>query len=287
MNIINNFLLGGGDERQIHTAEALEKSGYTVKTFYLPQCRFSSSESIEKEIESAQGIILPLPVSRNGTDLFTVTGEKVRIKNIVDRMDKSKTVFGGMFNTGTSKILIEKGIRFYDYFEREEVSVLNSAPTAQGVLKVILNNTDRIIQELNIAVFGYGRTGKTISDTLIALKSSVTVCVRKYSDIACAQLKGMKGCLIKDFLPHADKFDFIINTVPSLIINSEITNRLKSDCIIIDIASAPYGTDFSAAEKAGIKALLCPSLPGKTAPATAGSIIAQGILNIIMEEKNE
>ena len=54
--------------------------------------------------------------------------------------------------------------------------------------------------------------------------------------------------------------------------------------MIIDIASSPYGTDFAAANNLGIKAMQCPSLPGKVAPKTAGKIIADGILNIIKEE---
>lgn len=52
---------------------------------------------------------------------------------------------------------------------------------------------------------------------------------------------------------------------------------------MIDIASAPYGTDFACARELGLNVIVPGSLPGKTAPKTAGEIIADAILNIIKE----
>jgi dipicolinate synthase subunit A len=51
---------------------------------------------------------------------------------------------------------------------------------------------------------------------------------------------------------------------------------------IIDIASAPGGVDFSAAQKMGISAFLCSGLPGKYAPASSASAIQK-----IIEKKED
>ena len=66
-------------------------------------------------------------------------------------------------------------------------------------------------------------------------------------------------------------------------IDRKILENVKSDCLVIDVASAPFGTDFATAYELGINAIQCPSLPGKVAPKTAGRIIADGIINMMKE----
>jgi len=50
--------------------------------------------------------------------------------------------------------------------------------------------------------------------------------------------------------------DFIFNTVPAMIIDEKRINSINKECIIVDLASAPGGIDFEAAEQKGIKAIL-------------------------------
>ena len=115
----------------------------------------------------------------------------------------------------------------------------------------------------------------------------MTVCVRRPSAIALAAVNGLGGCLISDFYKSADRYDIIINTVPAQVIDRKILKNVRPDCLIIDVASAPYGTDFAAAHELGINALQCSSLPGKTAPKTAGRIIADAVINILKEREYE
>jgi dipicolinate synthase subunit A len=75
--------------------------------------------------------------------------------------------------------------------------------------------------------------------------------------------------------------DLVINTVPSLVINSNLLGLMRSDVLIIDLASLPGGTDFQAAENLHIKAILAPGLPGKVAPKTAGAILATALPEIL------
>ena len=81
----------------------------------------------------------------------------------------------------------------------------------------------------------------------------------------------------------ASETNIIINTVPSVIIDRKILEKLNKNCIIIDVASAPYGTDFAVASEFGINAIQCPSLPGKVAPKTAGEIIADLLQGFITQ----
>jgi len=55
--------------------------------------------------------------------------------------------------------------------------------------------------------------------------------------------------------------------------------------VIIDIASAPGGVDYGAAERLGRKAILAPSLPGKVAPRSAGQMLGRLLPRIIKENQ--
>ena len=68
-----------------------------------------------------------------------------------------------------------------------------------------------------------------------------------------------------------------------LIFDRKILEKLGTETILIDLASKPGGVDFKSAGEIGIKAIWALGLPGKTAPVTAGEIIAETVENIIKE----
>lgn len=288
MKSINNFLIIGGDYRQCYMADYFENKGKTVSVYGVPEAeKRITVKSLSNAVKEADAIILPLPLSKDGKRIFSIVQIKESIDDIAGETRSDQLIFAGMLNSSAQNKLAKNKSKVYDYFRRDEVAILNSIPTVQGILKTIFDNVNYTVHSSKCAVFGYGKTGKLTASTLKALGADVTVCVRKYSDIALAQANGLKGCLINEFHNNADEFDIIINSVPSVVINKTILNSLNKNCLIIDVASAPYGTDFAAAEKLKIKALQCPSLPGKTAPKTAGEIIAVGIMNILKEEGYE
>ncbi len=284
MKKIKSFLIIGGDSRQLYMADYLESLGYTVSIYGLPEENRKCPKDVKALISENDAVILPLPVSKDGKFVFSLVPMKETVDDIVSCLNENHIVFGGMFNKGIETKISKKGAKFYDYFRREDVTVMNTVPTVQGILKVIIDNIDYTIHSSKCAVFGYGRVGRITADILKSLGADVTVCARKYGDTAVAACKGIEGCFISDFNRIAGEFDIIINTVPAIVINRNIIERLSKNCLIIDVASAPFGTDFAAAAEFGIKALQCSSLPGKVAPKTAGKIISDGILNILREE---
>ncbi|MBR3920358.1 MAG: dipicolinate synthase [Oscillospiraceae bacterium] len=112
--------------------------------------------------------------------------------------------------------------------------------------------------------------------------ADVTVCARKKSDIAWAEIFGCKG---RDFSLLNEKSDFriIFNTVPTEIFTKEKLSLLNPSALIIDLASKPGGVDFESAALMGIKTIWALSLPGEVAPVTSGEIIAKTIRNILTE----
>lgn len=77
--------------------------------------------------------------------------------------------------------------------------------------------------------------------------------------------------------------DVVINTVPARMLTEPVLSALKHDALVIDLASRPGGVDLAAAGRLGVKTIWALSLPGKTAPITAGEIILHTIENCLSE----
>lgn len=283
--MIKKLLIIGGDSRQLYMSDYLESFGYEIYLFGLPEAERKCELNIKDAIKKADAIIFPLPITKDGKNVFSVVPIKESLEDIINLIGNDKIVFAGMTDRGIKSKFEKKNIKNYDYFEREDVTVMNTVPTVQGILKIIFDNIDYTLHSSKCAVFGYGRVAKVTADILKSVGADVTICARKSGDLACARINGMNGCYISDFKEIADSYNIIINTVPTTVIDKSIISVLNKNCLIIDVASAPYGTDFAAANVLGIRAMQCPSLPGKAAPKTAGKIIADGILNIIKEER--
>lgn len=281
------FLIIGGDNRQLYMADYLEKIGHEVEIYGLPETNRFCCRNIYEEIEKSKNIILPLPVSKDGKSIPSIVPVKETVSDLVAFFNNKNRIFAGMISNSVKAKLESNNSRVYDYFKREEVTVMNAVPTVQGILKAIIDNIDFTINSSKIAVFGYGRIGSLTADILSSIGADVTVCARKYSDLAKASSKGIKSLFINEFSPVAHGFDIIVNTVPAIVIGREILSQLNNKCLVIDVASAPYGTDFAVASELGVNAMLYSSLPGKVAPKSAGEIIAKGVLNIIKEEFGE
>lgn len=263
----------------IYMRRCFDNLGYETNVLY---------DSIDESLlKSSDAIIFPLPITDKEGNISSASDIKHKIGDITKLMSKDTFAFGGMINEKTKKLFSENSIRCFDYFQRDEVAIKNVIPTVQGILKILFNNIDYTLFGSKCAIFGYGRVGKISAEALASLGAEVTVFARKASDIALAEAKRLNAIRICEKDSIINRFQIIINTVPSLIIDKNSLSKVNGNVLIIDIASAPYGVDFDEAKRLGIKALLCPSLPGKTAPVTAGRILAEGVLNIMKEEGYE
>ena len=82
---------------------------------------------------------------------------------------------------------------------------------------------------------------------------------------------------------NLSQYDIILNTVPHLILNQELLNYVKEDCLLIDLASNPGGIDKRTAKNRQLKLIWALALPGKVAPITTAEFIKDTIYNILKE----
>ncbi|MCR4434327.1 MAG: NAD(P)-dependent oxidoreductase [Clostridiales bacterium] len=132
-------------------------------------------------------------------------------------------------------------------------------------------------------VLGFGRVGKILSKMLSGIGAEVYVEARKYSDISWIRSYGYNPVSLNHVSEYLPGMDVIFNTIPSVILGSDLLSKIKKETLIIDLASKPGGVDFDMAKKQGLRTIWALSLPGKVAPITAAKFIKETVYNIIDE----
>ncbi|MBR5773536.1 MAG: hypothetical protein IKY44_01665, partial [Clostridia bacterium] len=177
----------------------------------------------------------------------------------------------------------DKGCPYLDYSKSEAFAQMNAVPTAEGAIEIAMHNTDYILEGARVCVVGFGRIGQVLAKKLNSLGCAVTATARKDKDIE--KIKALQLTPLDTGNLHtAGSFDIIFNTVPSRIFNENEVAAINKDCLIIELASEPYGTDFAACDAHKIRYINAGSLPGRISPKSAGIIICKTIIDIFKEE---
>lgn len=286
----NKISVIGGDQRQLYMVEELSKCNSEVYTFGLPknnceEINVFSCNSLEQSLRYSDNIILPLPLSRdNSTVIAPLTNEKILIEDIISIVKNTdKLLLVGKASDIVMSKFKESNITAIDYFENEQLNIQNAILTAEGAISLAINETDFSIYGSKCLVTGYGRIAKIISKLLYSFGARVTIAARNPNDRAWAETNGYATIEIDEISDKAD-YEIIFNTVPARIIAESTISRLYKKCLIIELASAPYGTDFAACNTHKIRYINAASLPGKVAPKSAGIIICKTAINIFKEE---
>lgn len=289
---MRTFLVAGGDMRSVSLARRLAENdmvsviGFDGDIF--ENTDIISINKVSELPEKADCLVLPLPVSADGVTLnCPLCGCCPTIRELSAGVKAGGIVFGGKISPEIRRYFEETGFHTEDYLDREELAVLNAVPTAEGAIRIAISETVETIYGQEVLITGMGRIAKVLIKILTAMGAKVTAAARKYSDLAWAEIYGCTPLNISEIDGELYKFGIIFNTVPALIFDEERLLSLKSDCLLIDLASRPGGVDFRAAEKFCIKTIHALSLPGKTAPLTAGRIIASAIYNILEERSDQ
>ncbi|GGJ04684.1 dipicolinate synthase subunit A [Alicyclobacillus cellulosilyticus] len=198
---------------------------------------------------------------------------------------------GTMVFTGIARPLLEErcaahGLNLIKLMELDEVAILNSIPTAEGAIALAMQYTDITIHGAKAVVLGFGRCGQTLARVLAAMGARVRVGARQAAHIARIVEMGLEPFPLSGIERAVADADVVFNTIPHLVLHAGVLAGMPRECVIIDIASKPGGTDFRYAERRGMKAILAPSLPGLVAPKTAGRIIANTVCRMLAEAES-
>lgn len=285
----------GGDLRQMVTAAELAKEGYEVAVYAADAYTgdwgtVTRAADLTSAVRGAELVILPLPVTQDGERLHCpLTRKTVLLRDVFSALSPGQRTAGGKITEDVRLLAKQAGVPLSDYLEREELAIANAVPTAEGAIAVAMAEVPYTIHGAHCLVLGYGRVGKVLARTLLALGAHVTVAARKSADLAWI---AAAGCTALPFASLRDgktplDYDILFNTVPQQILDAGLLGRMKKDTLLLDLASAPGGVDRAYARENGLHAVWALSLPGKTAPVTAGRILHDSILEMLEENRRE
>ena len=136
----------GGDARQAAAGRALARAGYTV-------CG-------AEQVALADYILLPLPLDETRTPLA----------ELLRAAKPGALALGGRLSAQAKQIAQEAGVELVDYFAREELTIRNAIPTAEGCLAILLRQRKRTLWGSGVLVTGFGPVGQALGPRLAALR---------------------------------------------------------------------------------------------------------------------
>lgn len=288
MKNINKILLIGGDRRTETIRERLQEIYKDTEILSLctnGDTEKNSSDRILTEAGSSDVLILPLPLTNDGeTMVITENGiqKHIPLRPFFENLPGGKLILGGQIPYFYKRLIEECGSVCGDYFDSEVVQLRNAIPTAEGAIGVAVSALPVTIAGCPIVVTGYGRCGYALAARLRLLGADVTVAVRRREAQVMAEGDGCRSISIRELQTNPPECRMLFNTVPAPILTAETLHKFRKDCVLAELASGTGDTLKKEAEKAGLPFIRASGLPGKTAPETAGNILADSILECIL-----
>jgi len=274
----------GGDRRMVEAVHFFLRAGAQIRLAGLDwDDRFAGvqvTSSGSEALTGAHAAVLPVQGVSDQGKVFSTAGAPECYIDIdsLRRLARGATLFVGISNPYLSQICEEAGVNLVEYREADQFATWNSIPSAEGAIQMAMEATPFTVFGSRSLVLGFGRTGRAIALLLRGLFSDVTVAARNEVDLARIWAAGHKSVEFQHLDRAVAEADLIFNTVPAMVLTRQVLSGAPHHCTIIDVASAPGGTDFKAAAELGLSARLAPGLPGIVAPVTAGKIIAELIV---------
>ena len=315
----NKIAVIGGDARQLIAAARLKAEGYDISLYgFGGECKeplfpvvdslccscsnITSNEILSNMSDASESdcgtvchsaaealhdsfaLILPLPMSGDNYKLsmplsYAEPLTLTELSGIISA-EGVKLVCGGKIPRGFAELCDAHGIEVFDYYEKEEFSIANAIPSAEGAIEIAMRELPITLNGASALVIGYGRIGKVLSRLLKNFGTDVTASARKASDIAWIKADGITPAKTGelDELLEEQSFDMIFNTVPHTVLSSTELSKIRAGTLIVDLASKPGGVDIEESKRLSHNVIWALSLPGKVAPVTSGHIIADTVL---------
>lgn len=276
--------VAGGDLRQVYAANALAQRGFSVTAFGFSGAEpFSEQVTLSEDwsgLSQVQLLLLPLGISKGNKLNAPLWQEEIKLEDCFRHLSPVCQIFGGNITDEEKKLAEKFDLSLYDYFKVEELTVANAVLTAEAAIQLAMQESPRGLWGGKALICGGGRIARALLPRLKAFGMEVTLAARKAEQRIWAAAEGAKTISLSALSTILAEQDYLFNTIPAPLLREAELSRCGEDCLLLELASKPYGIDLSAAEKLGKRAILASALPGKHSPQTAGEWIADTVLNM-------
>lgn len=279
----------GGDQREVELMRALAAGGARLRVVGLPTDGVPAERLSDPAaaVEMARAVIAPMSGADGQGRLPTPLDPDTRIRldgRLLSAIGPKRPLFIGALPPALAAAAAARGVRVVELASVDEIAVANSVPTAEGAVRLAMERLPVTIHGSKALVLGFGRCGTTLARLLDAMGADVGVVARRAADRARIAAMGLTPWPWSKLAEAVADRHVIFNTVPAVVLTAAVLAATREDVLIVDIASPPGGTNFEAARRLGRTAMMARGLPGKTAPVTAGRILAAYLPALIRAE---
>lgn len=289
-----NIAIVGGDRREQEIARCAVATGASVRAYGFPWpdggiAGVEQASSAAAALRDADVALCPIPgIAADGALFAPQCPERIiPDRAMLDAMRKPAHIILGWADKNLKGHCDALGITIHEYEWDHDLMLLRGQAIVEGMLKVIIENTDITIHRAKACLVGQGTIGTLVTRTLYALGARVHVAARNPVQRATAYAAGAEPHDLSDLAEVLPGTDIVISSVPSQIITRAHLERLPKQALLVDLAAPPGGIDRDAAAALGLKFVWARGL-GSRAPVTVGRSQWIGIrrrIEAIMEKR--
>ena len=221
------ILVAGGDLRQQYAAQRLrQKTGAAVWTVGLPAQPNLHFAETPAEVPAYDVLVLPVLAGSSGETVPAPFGTSPLSLPELAAQGKPAALVAGGGCSGVAHWFEAAGMTVTDYLRREELCLANAVPTAEGAIRIAMEETARTLHGASALVVGYGRIGMALAPRLRALGMQTEICARRCETRALAQMQGFSAVPVSALAQRAAAADVIFNTVPVLLLSETVLKAL-------------------------------------------------------------
>ena len=221
----------------------------------------------------AGALLLPMPLA----------GREAELAALLEKARPGALALGGRVSGECRALAAEKGVELVDYYDREELTLLNAALTAEGCLWLMLGQRQKSILGSRVLVTGCGRVGLAVLGRLRALGARALGADRSPARRASALALGCEACSLEEAPKAAAGFEVVVNTIPARVLGPGLWAALAPGSLAVELASAPGGFGEEEVLAAGHTLVRGPALPARVCPASAGEAVGRAAAQILRE----
>jgi dipicolinate synthase subunit A len=154
----SRYLIVGGDDRLVELAKIFERNGMAISTYGMDKLEIKNVENylhLEEALENSDVIVCPIPFSKDVHKINSkYSSVDIEIEELFKKLSTGKKLILGAINNYSKDLAKKYSIEYSDYYNDEGYQILNTIPTAEGALSIIINETMETLFGSKVLVLG-------------------------------------------------------------------------------------------------------------------------------------
>ncbi|UVO35517.1 serine carboxypeptidase [Bradyrhizobium arachidis] len=284
-----------GDAREQEIARCAVRAGAVVRAYGFPwpdegiEGVYHAADAADA-LKGAHIALFPIPgISAEGALFAPKCPEKIiPTREMLAGMRPSANIILGWADANLKAHCEALGIALHEYEWDVDLMLLRGPAIVEGVLKVIIENTQITIHKSSVCLVGQGTIGSLLTKTLVGLGARIHVAARNPVQRAAAYAAGADVLTLEQLPAILPGTDILIGSVPKRLLERDQLALLPKHALLVDVAAPPGTIDRDAAAELGLKAIWARGM-GARAPITVGRSQWTGIsrrIEDILERKS-